>query len=108
SEAARTFKPEDCPQPPPSTAAGLNPAQREPLPGEPPMPHDPPPAGTVQLKAAAARDVVIDGVTFHAPAAIRLPPGRHEAHLKDGKKTVKRAFDVKLDGTLVLDLDHLN
>jgi hypothetical protein len=105
--AART-KLDECPQS--ATAFGgataLNPTQHEPLGGAPPPPRDLPPAGTVQLKSAAARDVTIDGITFRAPGTIRLPPGKHEALIKNAGKTVKRSFDVKLDGTFVLDLDR--
>ncbi|HZS38433.1 MAG TPA: hypothetical protein VFF06_16475 [Polyangia bacterium] len=107
SEAARAFNPEDCPQPAPSApgTTALNPPRPQPLGGAPPSPRQPAPSGTVELKTAKPRDVSIDGVTFHAPGTIKLPPGHHEAQFTN-KKLVKRAFDVKLDATLVLDLDR--
>jgi hypothetical protein len=107
SDKDQSFKPGDCPDPGavPGTTA-LNPRPQPPLGGAPPRPRDLPPAGNVELKSATPRDVSIDGVSFHVPATIRLPPGKHEAQLKDGTKLVKRTFEVKLDGTFVLDLDR--
>jgi hypothetical protein len=87
------WNPDDCPQPPPSAPAApsapgtvaLNPPPR-PLGGAPPPPRERPPAGTVQLKSAKPREVVIDGVGFQAPATIALPPGRHEALLRTARR----------------------
>ncbi len=110
--AADDSKPPQCPpggkhaNPAPAPAAGgAAPTEPPPMGGAPPMAQNPP-AGTVELKSAKPRDLVIDGVTFHAPGSIQLPPGKHQAEIQDGKKTIKRAFSVKLDAHFVLDLDR--
>jgi hypothetical protein len=90
----------------PPGAMPLTPPDPPRLGGAPPPMREMPPTGAVDLRSKKPRSLTIDGVSFDAPDVVRLPPGRHEALLSDGKKTVKKTFTIKKDATVIVDLDR--